>query len=247
MGGFFDAALGFPAVIFTVLLAPVLLYWLAVVLGALDIDLFGEPGVEGVDAGLDVGDGPAGHGDAGGDGAGDAATDGGLLAGWWQAMGLAGVPVTLAASLVVVFGWLVALVATAAADSWEVDPTIRLLGGLVVIAVALVAGSLGASVLARPLGRLFVTTEAESNRAFVGRMCTIRTAGVSTSFGQAEAADPSGATVLVQVRVPPDADGHASASFARGEQALIFDYDPAAEVFLVCPVEALEAGADGLS
>ncbi|HEX5945155.1 MAG TPA: hypothetical protein VFY82_02715 [Acidimicrobiales bacterium] len=252
MGGFFDAALGFPAVVFTVLLAPVLAYWLAVVLGALDIDLFGDLGVDGVDGvdvdgGLDVGDGVGAHGDAGGDGAGDAATDGGLLAGWWQALGLAGVPVTLAASLVVVFGWLVALVATAAADSWDVDPTVRLLAGLVVIAVALVAGSLGASVLARPLGRLFVTTEAESNQAFVGRTCTIRTAGVSTSFGQAEAADPSGATVLVQVRVPPDADGHASASFARGEQALIFDYDPAAEVFLVCPVEALEAGADGLS
>lgn len=249
MGGFFDAAFGFPAVVFTVLLAPVLAYWLAVVLGALDIDLFGDLGVDGVDAdaGLDVGDGVGGHGDAGGDGADDAAADGGLLAGWWQALGLAGVPVTLAASLVVVFGWLVALVATAAADSWDVGPTIRLLGGLVVIAVALVAGSLAASVLARPLGRLFVTTEAESNQAFVGRTCTIRTAGVSTSFGQAEAADPSGATVLVQVRVPPDADGHASGSFARGEQALIFDYDPAAEVFLVCPVEALEAGADGLS
>ena len=29
--------------------------------------------------------------------------------------------------------------------------------------------------------------------------------------------------------------------------AYIFDYDPAAEVFFVCPVEALEAGADGLS
>ena len=203
MGGFFDAALGFPAVVFTVLLAPVLAYWLAVVLGALDIDLFGDLGVDGVDAdagldiGEDIGGGVGGHGDAGGDAAGDAATDGGLFAGWWQALGLAGVPVTLAASLVVVFGWLVALVATAAADSWDVGPTIRLLGGLVVIAVALVAGSLAASVLARPLGRLFVTTEAESNQAFVGRTCTIRTAGVSTSFGQAEAADPSVATVLV--------------------------------------------------
>jgi Zn-dependent protease len=162
-------------------------------------------------------------------------------------MGLAGVPATLAASLVVVFGWLVALVATAAADSWNVGPTVRLLGGLVVSAVAVVVGSLAASVLARPLGHLFVTTEAETNVAFVGRTCTIRTAGVSTSFGQAEAADPSGATVLVQVRVSPSFGGQPSASFARGDQALIFDYDPAAEVFLVCPVDALEAGADGLS
>ncbi len=259
MGGFFEAAFGFPAVVFTLLLAPVLAYWIAVVLGALDVDLFGELGI-GADADLDVGevdvsdldvgdlDVGDGGGDVGGDGDGDAAADGGgLLAGWWQALGLAGVPVTLAASLVVVFGWLVALVATAAADSLDVPAAVRLLGGVVVVAVALVAGSLAASVAARPLGRLFATTEAESNRAFVGRLCTIRTERVSDSFGQAEAADPSGATVLVQVRVPPAADGQHPTTLARGEQALIFDYDPAAEVFLVCPVEALEAGADGLS
>ena len=47
--------------------------------------------------------------------------------------------------------------------------------------------------------------------------------------------------------MPSPYGGQPAASFARGEQALIFDYDPAAEVFLVCPVEALEAGADGLS
>ena len=247
MGGFFEAAFGFPAVVFTVLLVPVLLYWFAVVLGALDVDLFGELGVDGVDTGLDL-DVADGGGADGGAGDGDVAADGGgLVAGWWQALGLAGVPVTLAASLVVVFGWLVALVATAAADSSDVSSAVRLLGGLVVVAVALVVGSLAASVAARPLGRLFVTTEAEGNSAFVGRTCTIRTERVSTSFGQAEAADPSGATVLVQVRVPPAPDGHSPDPLARGEQALIFDYDPAAEVFLVCPVEALEAGADGLS
>jgi hypothetical protein len=247
MGGFFEAAFGFPAVIFTVLLAPVLLYWLAVVLGALDVDVLGELGVEGAD-GIDAPVGGAGP--DGGDGA-DPSADGvgdGLLDGWWQALGLAGVPLTLAVSLVVVFGWVVAFVATAAADSWDVPPVVRLLGGLVVVAGAVVIGSLGASVVARPLGHLFVTVEAEGNDAFVGRTCTIRTTGVSATFGQAEARDPSGATVLVQVRVPPATGGQPAATLSRGEQALIFDYDPAAEVFLVCPVDdALEAGADGLS
>jgi hypothetical protein len=82
----------------------------------------------------------------------------------------------------------------------------------------------------------------------VGRTCTIRTATVTADFGQAEASDPTGATVLVPVRVPSAGVPAASAPLARGERALIFEYDPAAEVFLVCPVDdALEAGADGLS
>jgi hypothetical protein len=47
MGDFVDAALSFPAVVFSFLLAAVLLYWLLVLLGTLDIEI-GD---------LDVGDG----------------------------------------------------------------------------------------------------------------------------------------------------------------------------------------------
>ncbi len=234
MGGFFEAAFGFPAVIFTILLAPVVLYWLTVVAGALDIDLLGDVG--------DVGD----VGGAGPDGA--EAADPGAGEGLWQALGLAGVPVTVAASLVIVFGWAVALVASAAADSLDVAPVVRLLGGLVALALAVLVGAVCAAVAARPLARLFVTVEAEGRSAFVGRTCTIRTSTVTTDFGQAEASDPSGATVLVPVRVSSTGGPADSATLARGQRALIFDYDPKAEVFLVCPVDdALEAGADGLS
>lgn len=237
MGGFFDAAFGFPAVIFTVLLAPVVLYWLTVVVGALDIDLLGDVGDLG-DAG-DVGGLPA-------DGPGSA--DPGAGGGLWQALGLAGVPITIAASLVVIFGWAVALVATAAADSLDVAPAVRLLGGVLALGLAVVVGARCAALAARPLAGLFVPTEAEGRSAFVGRTCTIRTSTVTTDFGQAEASDPSGATVLVPVRVSSAGGQVASSPLARGERALIFDYDPVAEVFLVCPVDdALEAGADGLS
>lgn len=239
MGGFLDAAFGFPAVIFTVLLAPVVLYWLTVVVGALDIDLLGDVGDLG-DAG-DVGGLPA-------DGPDAADPDPGAGGGLWQALGLAGVPVTIAASLVVIFGWAVALVATAAADSLDVAPAVRLLGGVLALGLAVVVGARCAALASRPLARLFVPTEAEGRSAFVGRTCTIRTSTVTTDFGQAEASDPSGATVLVPVRVSPAGGFAASAPLARGERALIFDYDPVAEVFLVCPVDdALEAGADGLS
>jgi hypothetical protein len=246
MGGFFEAAFGFPAVIFTVLLAPVVVYWLTVVLGMFDVELLGDlgaPNASAVDAptveGATVEAG--GAGEAGADGSG------GALDGWWQALGLTGVPVTIAASLVVLFGWLVALVATAAVDSLELGTAVRLVAGVAVLVTAVVAGALAASVVARPLGRLFASTSAEARVAFVGRTCTVRTAEVTPTFGQAEAADPSGATVLVPVRtVPTPDDGEPASPLRLGDRALIFEYDPVAEVFLVCPVDdALGAGAEG--
>ncbi len=80
MGEFLDATLSFPAVLFTFLLAVVVLYWLLVVLGTLDFDLGGD------------------HGDHG--------DDGGVLDG----LGLGGVPVTVTLSVLIVFAWFVSLV-----------------------------------------------------------------------------------------------------------------------------------------
>lgn len=243
MGGFFEAAFGFPAVVFTILLALVVVYWLTVVLGLLDVELLGDLGAADAATGADAPAVDAGSGVSGDGGAGS----GGTLDGWAQALGLTGVPVTIVASLVVVFGWLVALVATAAADSLDLTSAVRLVAGVGVIVVAVVVGATAASVVARPLGALFVSTSAEARVAFVGRTCTIRTAQVTSTFGQAEAADPSGATVLVPVRTPPSSDEEGGVSpLRRGDRALIFEYDPVAEVFLVSPVDdALGAGADG--
>src|SRR5690606_27461248 len=112
-----------------------------------------------------------------------------------------------------------------------VPPTVRAIGGTAVIAVAFVVGALTAAAVARPLGRLFATTTAESRAAFIGRICTVRTATVTDSFGQAEATDPSGATVLLQVRLAEPGE------LRRGMEALIFDYDPDVEVFLVSPAD----------
>lgn len=220
MGTFFDAALGFPAVLFTIFLVPVVLYWFTVMLGGVDADVDGA-----ADADVDL--------DAGADG-GEGAM--GLLGGWWQGLGLADVPITMSLSVLVVFGWFVALIVTGMANAADVSTGMRLVIGLVTMALAVVAGALAASVTVRPLARLFVTTEAEGRRSFVGRTCTVRTTRVTESFGQAEATDPSGATVLLQVRA---ADNASEADLHYGAAALIVDYDPAAEVFLLCPVDGV--------
>lgn len=225
LGELWDTMTGFPAIVLGILLVPVAVYWIGVIAGAADVDLFGDGAGDGLGAG--AGDGADVDADAGADAGG----------GWWQALGLAGVPLTVSLSLVLAIAWFVALVATAAANTLAVSPAVRATGGTAALAVALLVGVLGASALARPLGRLFATAGAEGRADFVGRTCTVRTTVVTDSFGQAEATDPSGASVLVQVRLAGPTE------LRQGMEALIVHYDPAAEVYLVCPVDEVWGAA----
>ena len=111
----FDASLQFPTVIFTIGLLVALVYWLFVILGALDIDLLG--GADDVSGALKG----SGEALAGGDaltggvkGAAEAATGGakgvnsidtGASVGLWAWLGLTSVPVTVSASLVLLLTW----------------------------------------------------------------------------------------------------------------------------------------------
>lgn len=80
-----DASFSFPAVIFSVAMGVVIVYWLIVLIGVLDIDLFDA------DAEVDA--------------------DGGL-AGLLSGIGLGGVPATVALSLLIAFAWFTSLVGT---------------------------------------------------------------------------------------------------------------------------------------
>lgn len=244
MSAFLDAALGFPAVVFTVLLVPVVLYWLLMMVGVVDLDLDGDVDLDtDLDADADV----------------DAESPG-LLAGWWQALGLASLPITVSLSLVVVFGWFAALVVTGVLDVLGPATIVRLLVGIGVLFLAFCFGALCAAVAGRPLARVFNTTYAESRSDFVGRTCVIKSSAVTADMGQAEAADPTGATVLVPVRPVPEsrrphlpggsgpgggaADGPAS-DLRYGTTALIVEYDREAEVFLVAAFDEDLQGAFG--
>lgn len=237
MSAFLEAAFGFPAVIFTILLVPVVLYWLLAIVGFIDLD-FGDADLDldlDADADLDV-DADAG---AEADGASE-----GLLTGWWNALGLASVPITVSLSLIVVFGWFAALLVTGLINELGLTAIVRLLVGLGVLFLAFCFGAVGAAIAGRPLARLFETTYAERRSDFVGRTCVIKSSKVTDDMGQAEAADPTGATVLVPVRPLPEtheadmpggvaARRSAAAELRYGETALIVEYDRDAEVFLV--------------
>lgn len=245
MTEFLTAILAFPTVVFTILLGVVVVYWLFVLLGALDIDLLGHADGHGghdlhleghghADAHFD-GHGHADHGHGTHDGHdGHDGHDVGGLAGLIQALGLGGVPVTVMLSILILIAW-----------SFCVAAMQLLVGGSpgwLVVAAALLSLTIAiplTSLLVRPLRRFFVTLPATRHRDLLGKICTITTLRVDERYGQAEIED-GGAGLLVQVRA------NGPSPLARGDRALIFDYKD--EVFHVAPVdEALRQGLDNLA
>lgn len=172
MGDFIEAALSFPAVVLGFLLVVVVLYWLLVLLGTMEIDIAGG------DVDADIGDGD----------------------GFLDGVGLGGVPVTVTGSVLIVVGWFVSLVGTLVLDSLGLSGGLGVALGIGVILVALFVGLLAARLVATPLRKLYVTGEEPSRNDFVGRECVVRTGEVSEDFGQAEVTAVDGSSAVVQVR-----------------------------------------------
>ena len=210
-----EASLRFPTVVFSVGLSVALIYWLFVLLGALDIDLFGG------DAHADLAGAGKGVGDVLKGAKLDADGDGGV----WSGLGLGRVPITIALSAVFLVCWPLSLLAMHYAPdlvgnaSW-VAPA--------VLPATLIVGLPIAGLLVRPLGGVFELREGKSNRDYIGHTCTITTGHVDDGFGQATIED--GGTVLV---IPVRCDR--AGALARHDKALIIDVDPERHAYVVEP------------
>lgn len=217
MDEYLAALIAYPTVLFTVLLGLAVLYWLSVSLGALDVDVLDG------DAALDAA-GEAGEGAL--EGAAESASGVATLLG---ALKLRSVPLTVSLSFVVFYGWLLCFLGMqwvapllGALPAWAVGT------GVLVAASALAV--LLTSMTIRPLVPVFETHAARGRTDLIGHFCTIRTGRVDATFGQAEA-DDGGAGLLLSVRCDrPNRLG-------RGDRALIIDYDPKREAFLVEPID----------
>ena len=276
MSGFLDTILSFPTVIFTVPLVLVVLYWSAVFLGLLEFGEGDDGGLDGalealdgVDGALDgavdgVLDGAVDGGlESGLDGAElesgfeaaadpDGCFDGplsilkapfGCIASVLGAFGLVGVPMTLVLSFLAVFGFALSLGGTRALKWAGIGIAaaggITILAGLGVLVAAFFVGLLMTSIAVRPMKPLFRIHKARSRRDWVGHVCIIRSGQVDAKFGQAEI-DDGGAGLLLDVRCPDPNE------LRRGDPALIYDYDPQNEVYLVkAPDRDLRKALDG--
>lgn len=205
MSQLFALITAFPTVVYTVLLGFCLVYWLFVMIGALDIDL--------LDLDVDLEGGEEGFGAA--------------LAGVVSAIGLGGVPITIVVSFLALWGWMIS--ALVASNLLVLLPFewLRWLGGLGTLVAAFVGAVFLTRLCARPLRGLFVQQgRARSKHDLVGKLAEISSGKADAEWGEARVSD-AGAVLVVSVRAPQGRE------FTHGEKVIVVDYDESSGAYLV--------------
>ncbi len=257
MEGLLRAIESFPAALYTVLLGLVLLYWLFVVVGAVDLDALGgaEHGMEGVakgvlegasDAALSALDGAAdgvthateavGAGMEGAEGVEGAGTSGvgvSHAGGVLSSLGvlhLRKVPVTVAGSLVVIYGWLVAVLAQVTAGArWTQAGLPGWAFGSAVSVLSLGLAVRFAAWTARPMVPLFAARPASTRDDLMGREAEVTTGRLDAGFGQVLVSD-GGAGLLIDARFE-------GGTLRRGDRVVVTYWDGERNVVQVEPLE----------
>lgn len=262
---FLATILSFPTIVFTLLLAVVLLYWLVVIAGAVDLDfLDGILGLDAVESAFDGAmeslDGALESLDGAAEGAAEAGAE--ALDGAAEAVdGIDGAEGAEGAEDGVKLGTLGSLLHAMGVRGIP----ITIVGTLIVFwawilsyvgtkalgplaASVLVGGFLGlmaltgaivmAAVTSRPFKKIFVSHLAAPRSSLVGKMCTVLSSRVDAGFGRAEI-DDGGAGFVAEVRCP------SANMLKRGSKALVFRYEPKEEIFFIGPVDDVLVRASG--
>ena len=249
MQEFLALILSLPTVIYTVLIALVLAYWLTVIVGALDVDLFDidadldvdvdmdldidvdvDLDVD-VDVDVDVELGVDGMDGAGADVGGDAPEIGGF-AGALHALGLTGVPLTVTLSIFILYNWVFTFLGVYALKAmihglvgWAI------VGGLFLGSFAV--GLLTTSITIRPLRNALKTEQSRQGAAtIVGSVVTVTSGTVTATLGRG-LYDESEPPLELQLRCEEPN------TIKRGDRVLLVDYDDEAHTYLVEPYDAM--------
>lgn len=256
MSDFLNQIIALPTLVYTSLLFIVILYWVFVIIGALDIDMFDGAG-DGVAEGLldGAGEGAAdalghaaegighaaegvGHAAEGiGQGAEGLGADGvdslghgteGIAHGLDLAslIGLRKAPFTVIISMLMLISWVACFL-----GMQFLAPVLDTFLPHFVSAAIIGLGSLGLAmpvtgISASPLAPLFETHKAGRREDLVGKTCRIETGSVDRTFGQATV-EEDGGWMKVEVRT------RKSGGISRGDEVLIVAYDPQHETFTV--------------
>lgn len=199
--------------VFTVMLGLVVIYWIMVILGALDVDFLDID----FDSDVDI--------DA------DADVDfegGGALRGLLEFFYVGEIPVMVLFSVLVLSLWTISVL-----TNHYVNPA-----GSMLIALPLAAGNLFVScivlkIIGVPLSRFFKSfeTDANASRPVIGRICKIVTTEISGDrLGQGEMSS-KGAPILINVKA------EAGNVFKKGDEAVVLSKDPETGVYTIGPVD----------
>jgi hypothetical protein len=237
MNEFLQAAMSFPAAIFTALLGFVVLFWSLVLMGGSDphaLDFH-------ADGHMDLGDIGHGHVDAGGVGHGHDVDvshghEGGL--GWFtwilSLMNVGMVPVSIVGSSLVMLAWVVAMVLQIYASPTMAAAVGVTGSGVLILLCAMFASAILTALATRPMRGVFETATFEGGENLIDQVCTISTTHVDATFGQASF-KTGGAPLILSVRCPQEN------KLAKGSQAVIVGYDAAKSIYIVGELEPRES------
>ncbi len=239
MQEFLQIILGFPTVAFTALMGVIILYWLTVIAGVVDLDLFDldadiDADID-LDLDVDVDVVVEVDVDADVDIVADADVDAGGVSGVvsvLDALGLIGVPLTISITLFTFFNWCTTFLASYALGAGQAPLSGLLQAG--VLGGSLVTSLVLTSFAVRPLRPLFQSKAgARAANALIGHTVKVISGSVTASQGRAEM-QLEGSTVNLSIRceVPDNPLG-------RGDEALIIGYNAEQHTYSVEPLSAM--------
>lgn len=204
--------------VFTVLLGLVMLYWITVILGILDVDLFHVDLHGDFDAHVDT--------DLGADHDMDMGDGGSALKAILHFFYIGEIPVMLLLSIIILCLWALIMI-----GNHYLNPVNSMLAALPIYAGSTAASLFLGKVIAMPLKRMYklFTQDCNAPRELIGRICTIIAAADSKTMGQAEV-KTKGAPIVLNVFSENE---H---RFENGDEALIVSQDKERGTYLIAEV-----------
>ncbi|MCK5000400.1 MAG: DUF1449 family protein [Anaerohalosphaera sp.] len=204
--------------VFTIMLLLVLLYWIMVILGALDVSFLDMDLDADFDADVDV----------------DVDVDvdmdmqgGGILRALLVFFYVGEVPVMIIVSLLALTMWVVSMT-----GNHYFNPAGSMLLGLPIFAATLFVSACVCKVTIMPMRKMFSMFEKDSNapRKVLGRICTVVTTELTDNLGQAEVST-KGAPILLNVMAQQ------GCVFHKGDEAVVIEKNNEKGVYIIAPVE----------
>jgi adenine/guanine phosphoribosyltransferase-like PRPP-binding protein len=174
-----------------------IVFWIFALLGAIDIEIL-DPDVE-ADSG-------------------DSATSSFL-----ESLGLDGVPLTVALTLVEIYGFVFIYLAKKYISPLFDGIITATASGFVLAIFSLLLAIPFAAYSSKPLRRIFVTHEAVQKSDLIGTFCIVTTQTVTENFGQARAEDG----MIYSVRTAPDHQ------IAGGSRVVLIDFIKENDTYIV--------------
>ena len=236
---------------YTVMLAFIVGYWLLVIVGAMDFDIFTPD----VDAGLDTLEGsleaasadadvhvpahtgadlPTGDVDAGDVDATQAAevAGPGLLVSLLKFFNIGEIPLMMILSIFVLTAWVVSILTNAMFSNREA------MWAVVLMPVNVIFSLLVTKIVSTPLVSIYRKLDVNSGKSYedlVGKSCIVKSSTVSPTHGQVVLQTPDGAPRVLNAICKP------GEQLNRGDRALIIEHDRRRNVYDIIKFNDLES------